>query len=303
MFSYTIAQYTWVNTQIHKYTHIHSYTLTKPCAHTLDTYMCKYILIYTFTYMYELAYLRVHRPIHTYICTETHMCTYTSMHTYAQRHMCMHTYPCIFICRDTHTYPFIDRCAHLSMHIYVYMYMHAHTYPCTPKHIDTRTHTPSLPLSASPWVSCSSLHWSCSSCPDKSTQVQHRFSAFPCTGVLKTKKHATVCGRIPSMLRGCSWPLWQVSDKHQKSHSKVSENWQATVSGCFKDHRNKPLAAPNTLCSQLCRGVEDMGRSTMLLTANKRLPMKTDWKTLRQRWPRSAEDQSSWGNISSVLTA
>lgn len=111
------------------------------------------------------------------------MYAHLSMNIYIERHTYLFIH--IYVCTLIHAY-------------YVYIHMHAHNYPCISKHIDKWTHKHMHTLSLCfPLPLRRSLHF-----PHfiaislrvlmKFTQVQHRFIAFPCVGMLKAKKCAIV---------------------------------------------------------------------------------------------------------------
>lgn len=175
--------------------HVHSYTLKKH-AYTLDTSMCKLILIYIYIHVWICIHAwaqiypcmcmywdtHVHIHIHAHLCTKVYMCAHLSMHIYIERHTYLFVHICV--CTLTHAY-------------YVYIHMHSHDYPCISKHIDEcyeHMHDLGLcfplPLRQRlrfPHFIAVALHVLM-----KFTQVQHRFLAFPCAAMLKAKKRAIV---------------------------------------------------------------------------------------------------------------
>lgn len=121
-------------------------------GHIHISYMC------TLTQAYLYRDTHVHTPIHSYICSQT---------------MCMNIYPCIFNA-------YIHTCTHLTIYISTGMHISMHTFNlCFPLPFRGRLHF---------------LHFTAivHLVLMKFIQVQHRFFAFPCTGVLEAERHAIV---------------------------------------------------------------------------------------------------------------
>lgn len=173
--------------------------------------------------------------------------------------------------------------------------MHIYTYPCISIYIGaepyTHAHTLSLwfPLPLRQRFHFLHFHFhfhcSCASCSDEMYPGAAQIHCLPLHWSIGGRETCN-CGRIPIIFSGCSWPFWQVSDRQQKAHSKVSGHWQALVNDCYKGCRINPQQLPKSLQQQALLEWKKQRQEAHCChscwEANRSLRTKSNWKTLRQ---------------------